>query len=101
MRLTWTDDRLRSETDSGFTNTFLYEAGGNRTHKRRSTLETCYVNPNYVVKDSLTESKHIMLGNDRVVTAVSTQDRPKPWRWYFVVCRRGRRWAVGPANSTS
>jgi RHS repeat-associated protein len=71
--LTWTeDDRLRSETDSGFTNSFLYDAGGTRTHKRRTTLETWYVNANYVVKNSLTESKHIMLGNDRVVTAVAT-----------------------------
>jgi RHS repeat-associated protein len=71
--LTWTeDDRLRTETDSGFTNTFLYDAGGNRTHKRRTTLETWYVNPFYVVKNSLTESKHIMLGEEKIVTAVAT-----------------------------
>ena len=71
--LTWTeDDRLRSETDSGFTNQFLYDSGGTRTHKRRTTLETWYVNANYVVKNSLTESKHIMLGDQRIVTAVAT-----------------------------
>jgi RHS repeat-associated protein len=71
--LTWTeDDRLRTETDSGFTNTFLYDAAGNRTHKRRTTLETWYVNPVYVVKNSLTESKHIMIGDERVATAVAT-----------------------------
>jgi RHS repeat-associated protein len=71
--LTWTeDDRLRTETDSGFTNTFLYDADGTRTHKRRTTLETWYVNPFYVVKNSLTESKHIMLGNEKIVTAVAT-----------------------------
>jgi RHS repeat-associated protein len=30
------------------------------------------VNPYYVVKNSLTESKHIMMGNERVVTVVAT-----------------------------
>jgi RHS repeat-associated protein len=71
--LTWTeDDRLRSENDSGFSNTYLYDANGNRTHKRRTTLETWYVNPYYVVKNSLTESKHIILGSERIVTAVAT-----------------------------
>ena len=69
----WTeDDRMRSEIDSGFTSTYLYDAAGNRTHKRRSTLETWYVNPLYQIKNSLTETKHIMMGDQRIVSAVAT-----------------------------
>jgi RHS repeat-associated protein len=70
---TWTeDDRLRTEIDSGFTNTYLYDASGTRSHKRRTTLETWYVNPFYVVKNSLTETKHIMMGDQRIASAVAT-----------------------------
>jgi RHS repeat-associated protein len=70
---TWSeDDRLRSETDSGFTSTFLYDASGTRSHKRRTTLETWYVNAYYVVKNSLTETKHVFLGSDRIASEVAT-----------------------------
>jgi RHS repeat-associated protein len=70
---TWTeDDRLRTETDSGFTNTYLYDADGNRTHKRRTSIETWYVNPFYVVKGYTTQTKHVMLGKDRLVTEMAT-----------------------------
>jgi RHS repeat-associated protein len=69
----WTeDDRLRTETDSGFTNTYLYDADGTRTHKRRTSIETWYVNPFYVVKGYTTETKHIMLGDQRVASQMAT-----------------------------
>jgi RHS repeat-associated protein len=71
--LTWNEeDRLRTETDSGFTSAYLYDAAGNRTHKRRTTLETWYINPLYQVKNSLTETKHIMVGESRVASVVAT-----------------------------
>ena len=84
--LTWTeDDRLRSEIDSGFTSTYLYDADGTRSHKRRNTLETWYVNPLYVVKNSLTETKHIMMGETvwsrrsrRSATAPIRRPRARP-----------------------
>jgi len=70
---TWTEEeRLRSELDSGFTNTYLYDADGNRTTKRRSSIETWYVNPFYVVKGYTTETKHIMLGSTRVASEMAT-----------------------------
>jgi RHS repeat-associated protein len=70
---TWTeDDRLRTEVDSGFTNTYLYDADGNRTHKRRTSIETWYVNPFYVVKGYTTETKHIMLGDHRIASEMAT-----------------------------
>lgn len=70
---TWTeDDRLRTETDSGFTNSYLYDAAGNRTHKRRTSIETWYVNPFYVVKGYTTETKHIMIGDARVASEMAT-----------------------------
>jgi RHS repeat-associated protein len=70
---TWTeDDRLRTETDSGFTNTYLYDADGTRTHKRRTSIETWYVNPFYVVKGYTTETKHIMIGDQRVASQMAT-----------------------------
>ena len=70
---TWTeDDRLRTETDSGFTNTYLYDVDGNRTHKRRTSIETWYVNPFYVVKGYTTETKHIMIGDVRVASEMAT-----------------------------
>ena len=69
----WTeDDRLRSETDSGFTNTYLYDAAGNRTHKRRTSIETWYVNPFYVVRGYTTETKHIMVSDTRIASEVAT-----------------------------
>jgi RHS repeat-associated protein len=75
--LTWNEeDRVRSEADRGFTDSFLYDAEGNRTHKRRSTLETVYVNPNYVVRAFTTESKHIMVGDTRVATVMATIRTP-------------------------
>jgi RHS repeat-associated protein len=70
--LAWNEeDRLKSETDRGFTNTFLYDADGNRTHKRRTTLETVYVNPYYVIKNWLTQTKHVMVGDTRVATTMA------------------------------
>jgi RHS repeat-associated protein len=70
---TWTeDDRLRSEVDSGFTNTYLYDAAGNRTTKRRTSIETWYVNPFYVVKGYSSETKHIMVGDTRIASEMAT-----------------------------
>ena len=69
----WTeDDRLRTETDSGFTNTYLYDADGTRTTKRRTSIETWYVNSFYVMKGYSTETKHIMLGDERVASEMAT-----------------------------
>jgi RHS repeat-associated protein len=71
--LTWNEeDRLRTETDSGFTSAYLYDAAGNRSHKRRTTLETWYVNPLFQVKNSLTETKHIMVGESRIASVLAT-----------------------------
>lgn len=70
---TWNeDDRLSSEVDSGFTNSYVYDAAGNRTTKRRTSIETWYVNPFYVVKGYTTETKHIMVGDDRVASEMAT-----------------------------
>ena len=69
----WTeDDRLSSEVDSGFTNSYVYDAAGNRTTKRRTSIETWYVNPFYVVKGYTSETKQIMLGDDRIASEIAT-----------------------------
>ena len=69
----WTeDDRLSSEVDSGFTNTYIYDAAGNRTTKRRTSIESWYVNPFYVVKGYSSETKQIMLGDDRIASEMAT-----------------------------
>jgi len=75
--LTWNEEgRLRTEADRSFSASFLYDASGNRTHKRRSTIETVYVNPNYVVRGFTTESKHIMVGDTRVATVMARIQTP-------------------------
>jgi hypothetical protein len=57
--MTWSEeDRLRTEADRSFTTSFLYDAEGNRSHKRRTTLETVYV-----VVLHLTEHELIILAN--------------------------------------
>ena len=44
--LTWNEeDRVQTEVDRGFTNSYLYDAAGVRAHKRRTSIETVYVNP--------------------------------------------------------
>jgi RHS repeat-associated protein len=69
--LTWSEeDRLRSDID-GFTTSFLYDADGNRTHKRRTTLETVYVNPYYVIRNGLQQTKHVVAGDSRIMSATS------------------------------
>lgn len=73
------ENRLKEVAGSGFTSTFLYDAAGNRTHKRRTTLETVYVSPEYIVRNSLLQTKHIMAGETRIASAtasIKTAGRP-------------------------
>ncbi len=71
--VTWNElDQLTKEVDSSYTNTYLYNSSGERTHKRRTSLETVYVNPYYVIRNLLFQTKHIYAGPTRIVSAVVT-----------------------------
>jgi RHS repeat-associated protein len=71
--LTWDEeDRLKTEVDQNITTTFLYDADGNRTHKRRQLNETVYVNPYYVIRNGIVQTKHVMLGEQRIATTMAS-----------------------------
>jgi len=71
--VTWNElDQLTKEIDSSATNSYVYNSSGERTHKRRTSLETVYVNPYYVIRNLLFQTKHIYAGPTRIVSAVVT-----------------------------
>ena len=71
--VTWNElDQLAKEVDSSYTNTYVYNSEGQRTHKRRTSLETVYVNAYYVIRNLLFQTKHIYAGATRIVSAVVT-----------------------------
>jgi RHS repeat-associated protein len=71
--LTWDEEnRVASEVDRGFTNTYLYNDQGDRTHKRRTLIETVYVNPYYVIRSGTLQTKHVMLGEARVASTMAS-----------------------------
>ena len=66
--VTWNElDQLTKEVDSSYTNSYVYNSEGQRTHKRRTPLETVYVNAYYVTRK---------LSNDY---AASIGKMPRPW----------------------
>ena len=71
-QIAWNEeDRVRSITDtptSGGAVSFLYDAGGNRSHKRSGGGETVYVSPTYVVTSGGAVTKHVFAGETRVAS---------------------------------
>jgi RHS repeat-associated protein len=75
MLFTWNEEnRLVSSTVSGETTSYLYDAGGERTIKKGQYGETTYVNRFFQMQNRDVVTKHIFVGESRIVSKLSHHD---------------------------
>ncbi|MFZ5562400.1 MAG: SpvB/TcaC N-terminal domain-containing protein [Pseudomonadota bacterium] len=68
------ENRIRSLSDNGRTQTYLYDANGERVLKRGRQGETAYVNGYFVIRNGAVASKHVFNGSQRLATKLVMQE---------------------------
>jgi RHS repeat-associated protein len=72
VRFTWNEEnRLVESTVSGETTKYLYDGSGERTIKKGKFGETTYVNKFFQLQNRDTITKHIFVGESRIVSKLS------------------------------
>jgi RHS repeat-associated protein len=70
------ENRVQSVSDNGHTETYKYDATGDRVIKRGPQGETAYVNPFFTMRNREVGTKHVYVGASRLASKLLKQDRP-------------------------
>lgn len=68
------ENRIRTLSDNGRTQSYIYDADGERVIKRGRQGETAYINGYFVVRNGAVASKHVFNGTQRIATKLVMQE---------------------------
>jgi len=74
------ENRVKSVSDNGHTETYKYDAGGTRVSKRGPQGETVYVNPYFTIRNGQIGTKNVYMDNARIASKLMQQDPQAPER---------------------
>ena len=69
------ENRMKSVSDNGHTETYKYDAGGTRVSKRGPQGETVYVNPYFTIRNGQIGTKNVYMDNARIASKLMQQDQ--------------------------